>query len=378
MSKEKIEIKEKNENQEVRPKHQKGKRLTVILIVVITLVIIAGGVGAYFGFVYNKLPGSGKNNTPEFGKTESEGQAETPYYGVLSGTKTSKENSERRPIVVMLGNDPVARPLAGLSKADMVVEMPVLINDITRLMAVYQTQYPTEIGGIRSARHNFIELANGLDALMVHWGGSFRAESYFKLNYIDHVDGLTDGSAFYRVSRKAAPYNGYSNFDKIQTRAQEKGYRTTTTFNAYTFEDEPEEADRGTKGTLEIPYPGNDEVSFKYDPATNDYVRYNNGELQKDEVDGAELHAKNIVVMRTTYGSLLGSQYLDVKVMGSGDCTVYQNGKSKSCTWKKDSSDRHNPLQFYDSENKQIPFVRGTTWIEIVKPSYDITWTPAS
>lgn len=378
MPKTKVEVVDKNEPKEIKPKHTKGKRITIVLVVVIGLVIIAGGVGAYFGFVYNKTPAAPVNNTVQFGQTKSGGQAETPYYGALSGMKTTKENSERRPIAVMLGNDPVARPLAGLSKADMVVEMPVLISDVTRLMAVYQVNYPTESGGVRSARHNFIELANGLDALMVHWGGSFRALSYFKLNYIDHVDGLTDGSAFYRVSRKAAPYNGYTTFDKVKTRATEKGYKLTSDFHVYSFKDEAEVAERGTAGTLEIPYPGNDEVSFKYNPETNAYVRYNKGELQHDEIDGAEITAKNIVVMKTTYAPLLGSQYLDVKVVGSGDCVVYQNGKSQPCTWKKDASDRHNPLLFYDVNDKVIPFVRGTTWIEIVKPSYNVEWKAAS
>ncbi len=378
MPKTKVEVKDKNEPKESKQKSSKGKHLTVILVVVISLVIIAGGVGAYFGFVYTKVPAAPANKTVEFGDTKSSGQAETPYYGALSGVKTSKENSERRPIAVMLGNDPVARPLAGLSKADMVIEMPVLINDVTRLMAVYQTQYPTESGGVRSARHNFIELANGLDALMVHWGGSFRALSYFKLNYIDHVDGLTDGSAFYRVARKAAPYNGYTTFDKVKTRATEKGYKLTSDFHAYSFAEDAEVADRGVVGTLEIPYPGNDQVSFRYSPETNSYVRYNKGELQKDEIDGSEITAKNIVIMRTTYAPLLGSQYLDVKVMGSGECIVYQNGKSKPWTWKKDPSDRHNPLLFYDVSDKIIPFVRGTTWIEIVKPSYNVEWKAAS
>lgn len=373
----KIEVKEKNETSDVERKNKKGSRRAIILVVTLSLVVIAGGVGAYFGFINKKIP-LATNNEPQFGETASQGQSQQPYYSAISGIQTTKELSERRPIAVMLGNDPVARPLSGLSKAEMVIEMPVLINDITRLMAVYQVNSPSEIGGVRSARHNFIELANGLDALMVHWGGSFRAESYFKLNYIDHVDGLTDGSAFYRVSRKAAPYNGYSTYDKVMTRANEKKYRLTSTFNAYTFVDEPKEEERGVAGTLEIPYPGNDEVSFKYDPKTNSYVRYNNGELQHDEIDKSEITAKNIVVMRTTYGSLLKSQYLDVKVMGSGDCTVYHNGKSEACTWKKDTSDRHNPLLFYDAQDKVIPFVRGTTWIEIVKPSYNIKWTPAA
>lgn len=151
----KIEVKEKNEASDIERKNKKGSKVTVILVVTTSLVIIAGGVGAYFGFIAKKIPAA-TNNEPQFGETASQGQAQQPYYSAISGIPTTKELSERRPIAVMLGNDPVARPLSGLSKAEMVIEMPVLINDITRLMAVYQVNSPSEIGGVRSARHNFI------------------------------------------------------------------------------------------------------------------------------------------------------------------------------------------------------------------------------
>ncbi len=352
---------------------KKPRKFLVPTIIVVCLLVIAGGVGAYFGLIQKRLAPAA-NNTPQFGETNSEGTARKPYYSPLSGLETTKELSIRRPIAVMLGNDPVARPLSGLSKAEIIVEMPVLIDDITRLMPIYQINDPKEIGGIRSARHNFIDIANSFNALMVHWGGSFRALSYFQDGKIDHVDGINDGGAFYRVARKAAPYNGYSTFDKIRTQAESKGYDLSKSFSGYEFKDDAEEAVRPASGTLEIPYPGSEEVSYQYDTASNTYRRFNKGLAQKDEIDGTALAAKNIIVMRTTYSSLLGTQYLDVKVTGSGDCTLYQDGKSLPCTWKKSASDPHSALTFVDAKGKQLPLNRGQTWIEIVKTSYNVTW----
>src|SRR3954464_8538388 len=48
----------------------------------------------------------------------------------LTGTPCS--DPTRRPVAVMLTSDPEARPLSGLEQADMVFEMPVTPNGITR------------------------------------------------------------------------------------------------------------------------------------------------------------------------------------------------------------------------------------------------------
>src|SRR3989344_8598140 len=80
-------------------------------------------------------------------------------------------DANTRPIAIMLASDPEARPLSGISQADMVFEMPVDPTGITRFMAVFQCEKPEEIGSVRSARNDFIPLVAGMKIIYVHWGG---------------------------------------------------------------------------------------------------------------------------------------------------------------------------------------------------------------
>src|SRR3989344_6435938 len=58
------------------------------------------------------------------------------------------ERGRERPVAVMLAGDLEARPLSGVGQADIVFEMPVAPNGITRYMAVYQCEEPEEIGSV--------------------------------------------------------------------------------------------------------------------------------------------------------------------------------------------------------------------------------------
>jgi len=59
----------------------------------------------------------------------------SPNISPISGLAC--QDYDRRPIAVMLANDPATRPLSGLKDADLVFEMQVVEDSITRLMAVY-------------------------------------------------------------------------------------------------------------------------------------------------------------------------------------------------------------------------------------------------
>ena len=94
----------------------------------------------------------------------------------------SCENWNKRPVAVMQPADVQARPAAGFSEADMVIEMPAYTSSVTRLLGVYLCNIPKEIGAIRSSRHDYIALAKGLDAFFIHWGGSHFALDLLKEN----------------------------------------------------------------------------------------------------------------------------------------------------------------------------------------------------
>src|SRR3989344_2746761 len=143
-------------------------------------------------------------------------------------------NAERRPMAVMLAGDPETRPLSGLGQADMVFEMPVTPNGITRFMAVFQCEEPKEIGSIRSAREDFIPLAASLGAIFAHWGGEKEALDKLDGGIIENIDAMKyEGTVFYRKNSMPRPHNGFTTIDLLLDKAEALGYDSGDTFQGY-------------------------------------------------------------------------------------------------------------------------------------------------
>ena len=70
----------------------------------------------------------------------------------LTGMPMEEEYESLRPVAVMLNNLKAAQPQLGVSRADIIYEVPAE-GGITRMLAVYQTLDNVEtLGSIRSAR----------------------------------------------------------------------------------------------------------------------------------------------------------------------------------------------------------------------------------
>ena len=59
-----------------------------------------------------------------------------------------------------INNHPQARPQSGIAQADVVYEM-LAEGNVTRFLALFQSEIPDKIGPIRSARDYFIDIAKG-------------------------------------------------------------------------------------------------------------------------------------------------------------------------------------------------------------------------
>lgn len=71
----------------------------------------------------------------------------------------------------MLDNHDDARPQAQISKADIIYEYRVE-GEFTRYMALFQSNFPENVGPVRSARPYFVQTAKEYNAIYAHWGGS--------------------------------------------------------------------------------------------------------------------------------------------------------------------------------------------------------------
>jgi len=277
-----------------------------------------------------------------------------------------------RPIAIMLASDPEARPLSGIGQADMVFEIPVTPNGITRLMAVYQCSSPKEIGSIRSARQDFIPLAQGVDAIFAHWGGERDVLAALDAHTIDNVDALKyEGSTFYRKKGIPMPHNGFTTLQLVRERADQLGYRASTSLAAYPHITGQVGRNLGTLAdTATAQWPQGMDVRFTYDQESNTYLRWRGGTPEIDVTTGKQVRTSVVVMMKTT-SSFLRDQYISVRTTGSGVATIWQGGRSINALWKKLTAT--DMLTFTDSQGKAIPLEPGTIWVLIDPPLPAVT-----
>ena len=282
------------------------------------------------------------------------------------------EGSGGRPYAVMLAEDGIARPLSGIASADIVVEMPVLTRGINRMMGIYQCVHPTEIGSVRSARHDFIPLAAGFDAIFAHWGGSALALNELNEGVIDNIDALPNPlSAFWRKSNIAAPHNGFTSWERLQRTAKGLGYRTTVgEFAGYARK---EKVLGNSEGILRIEYPSL--VSYEYDAESGTYKRYRSNLKERDALTQKQVEV-DVVAVVYAVSRQLSLDYNDVDIEGEGVLTLFQEGGEISGIWRKDPTNIASPLLFLDDAGVEIPLVPGVLWIQIVEPGTVVTWVP--
>lgn len=282
--------------------------------------------------------------------------------GPISGLPC--ENADRRPVAIMIAADPETRPLSGISEAEIVFEMPVTPNGITRFMAVFQCKNPTEIGSIRSARNDFIPLASGLKSIYVHWGGEKEALQKLNNHIIDNIDGMKyDGTVFYRKKGVPMPHNGFTNLEQITNQARKLNYNLDNSFAGYPHEEKEFKKNiSNLVNEVSIDYPTPYNIRWVYDSQKNNYKRYRGEEPEIDKNKNEQVSVGVIVVVKTT-SKYLSKDYISVKTEGGGEALIYQGGVLINAKWQKDPTTIDSKLYFYDNDGKEITFLPGKIWV---------------
>lgn len=295
--------------------------------------------------------------------TDSERLARNPLTGTLCA------EGDARPFAVMLAADKVARPLYGIAQVDIVVEMPALTNGITRYMGIFGCEKASEIGSIRSARHDFLLFARSFDAIYAHWGGSYLALDALKTKELDNIDALPNPyDAFYRRSDKLAPHNGFTSFARLQEAAQKLGYRMEGVAQGYPRISD--EAVLAVDQNIALGYPFPYNADFFYDHKTNAYFRSRGKEKEMDAATNAQVTVKNVIVMEAA-SRQISPDYNDMDVEGEGNATIYRNGEMKKGKWKREGE----RYVFSDGNGQPIGLVEGKTWISVIQPDQKVELT---
>ena len=140
---------------------------------------------------------AGQSNASTTGGTEGPGTQPpvTNDVNPLTGVADITPGASVRPIALMVENSSTARPQLGLDEADVFLEAETE-GGITRIMAVFAgaSRVPDEIGPLRSARSPFVTVAQSLDAVYCHAGGSTLGLANIQKFGLDDVNFLSNAS----------------------------------------------------------------------------------------------------------------------------------------------------------------------------------------
>ena len=278
----------------------------------------------------------------------------------------------------MVNNVEAALPQLGISKADIIYEIPVE-GDVTRLMALYAdyTAVP-KICAVRSCRYYFPAYSQGYDAFYVNWGIDDSIADYLEALNLDQYDGMNNaGGLFGRdQDRLNAGYSlehtGFFDGTRFAEVVQAEGRRTDLNedkkgtafqFNGMDEQLKPEGQDCKN---VNINF-GAATATLTYDEGSKTYLKQINGKPQMDGTDNTQLAFTNVFVLETDISVRDDIGHKEINWYGGSDYVGYyvSNGGMQKIHWSKEANNENSYLRFYDESGKEIKVNRGKSYIAV-------------
>jgi hypothetical protein len=263
----------------------------------------------------------------------------------------------RPAVVVKVSNDPGARPQSGLNFADIVFE--AWGAGPTRFATVFQSQDAPNVGPIRSARTQDVDLVGSFNgAVFACSGGNARAVAAIRSS---DLLVLTEGQGpGWRLDRnRHRPHATFNDTASLRSNADPA---------------RPGPAKQFGYRPAGAPSPGVDSTGFKlhiqsvhaewqYSPGSNTYLRSQDGHPHV-MADGTRVEFDNVVVLWIAYEhSSADARSPDGGTIGNGDAVVFTGGKMIEAKWAR--TDRLQPIALTDSTGAPVLLTPGTTWFEL-------------
>lgn len=283
-----------------------------------------------------------------------------PFTGVMK-----EEENTRRPVLATINNHPLARPQSGISEADIIYELAAE-GSVTRLLALFQSELPAEIGPVRSARDYFVHIAKGLDAFYVAHGYSPDAKQLLEKRVVDNVNGMQyDGTLFWRSKDRRAPHNSYISGDNILA-AEEKTNSSMeiSVLPPFSFHESIVDAKIGESiSSITVKYSSDKNFTsvYAYDAEKGAYLRTVNGYVTIDKANDEQLGLSNILVFEASHRTIdsVGRQAIDIE--SGGKAMLFQAGIAKEINWEN-----RDGILMPIENGLPAKLVPGQTWIHVV------------
>lgn len=353
-------------------KHVKKNKhnLLLITVIILILVLLVGVVGWFFAKNYAK--NSNKNIIKMF-SSQGQKSTEVKSKNELTGLPIDEEYVNKRPIGVMINNLEGAQPLLGVSDADLIYECPVE-GGITRLLAIFKNPKGIQkIGSVRSARPYFINIAQGLDAIYMHIGGSVQATEMLNSPDIDSFSlGSYEDMMWRDPTRKANlgyEHSALTSGDRLIKGIEEAGVRETLkTDNKFkqSFSSTNSQIEAGNIAqNVEVVFSSYKSTVFKYNNEKETYMIYQFNKPQMDDNKNVQNSKQNVIIIKADVTTINPENDLKaVQIIGNGEGQYISKGKTINIKWSKASA--KDPIKYTTNNGSELIMIPGQSYICVV------------
>jgi hypothetical protein len=271
-------------------------------------------------------------------------------------------------IAVKIDNTYFEVPQFGVSDAD-IVFVEQVEGGLTRLIAVFHTTLPSEVGPVRSVRTTDAQLlpAFGRPAL-VFSGGAGGPLAALAATAI--VDTSAYGNAYFRSDVATGSYNLHADLTKIKSDL--KAPQPARSIGFHFAATSPQAAQGKHVSSLHVVMQAGT-IDFQYTGGR--YVRMRDGSVVSDyqgKVEATDnVLVQHIVDRPDGTVDVIGSPSYLSQTVGSGAVTLYRDGRAVPGTWQR--SKATNAFTYLDAKGKPLLFKPGKTWVVLAPQNAQIT-----
>jgi hypothetical protein len=272
-------------------------------------------------------------------------------------------------VVVKIDNVDAARPQTGLNQADVVYE-EMVEGGLTRLAAIYQSQYPAVVGPVRSGRLTDAGIADNLNhPVLAYSGTNGLFLPILRSQPVTDVDGESHPGLYWRSDLSYAPHNLYTDVVHLAS------VSTTHAPPRPLFYYHSPRATFSGAGVaravhIGISFPATS-VTWDFDARSRQWLRGQNGSADTDR-SGQRMAATNIVIQFISYGTSAlssgeGAPPAPIpagQLVGKGVAWFFSQGRIVEGTWTR--SKLTWLTSFRDRKGAPIRLTPGRTWIELL------------
>ena len=264
-------------------------------------------------------------------------------------------------LAAKIDNTSASRPRLGVGRADVVYVEPVEAG-LTRLLVLWSSSMPPQVGPVRSGRETDVDLlANYGPVAFAFSGASAGTLATLATGKQVNLSNDASGVGFFRSGNRRAPYNVIGDTRALLARA---GGSVRPVDPGFRYGAAPA---GGTRGTTVSTAWAASRIELSYDTGTHRYLVTTDGRADID-ADGSQHAAATVVVQHVSTTLSANTDVNGVHsplatVVGRGAVDVLRDGRVWHGTWSRSSAAA--PTRFV-SGGTTLTMSTGPVWMLLV------------